>query len=103
MPTIGTVDSERNCISNVRPAGLDYAGAAGKLLYLLRESHRLQLSGILLKDVLGSSQVPREPHRTFAPFLDPGRTSAPSLRGAPVLPPFCWTSEAPTSGYFEAQ
>ena len=48
---------------------------------------RFILPGIVLKDVLGTSQVPREPQRTFALFLDPGRTSAPSLCGAPVLPP----------------
>jgi hypothetical protein len=48
---------------------------------------RFILPGTFLKDALGSSQVPKEPDRTFAMFSDPGRTSAPSLGGAPVLPP----------------
>jgi hypothetical protein len=38
---------------------------------------RFILPGTLLKDALGSSQVPKEPNRTFALFSDPGRTSAP--------------------------
>jgi hypothetical protein len=48
---------------------------------------RFILPGTMLKNVLGSSQVPKEPHRTSALFFDPGRTSTPSLRGASVLPP----------------
>jgi ethanolamine ammonia-lyase small subunit len=49
-PQRGRMDSERNCISNVRPEGLNYATAATKLAFLIRESLRLQLSGIALKD-----------------------------------------------------
>jgi ethanolamine ammonia-lyase small subunit len=45
-----TTDAERNCISNVRPAGLPYTLAAHKLLFLMRESRRLQLSGVGLKE-----------------------------------------------------
>lgn len=49
-PSIGTLDSRRNCISNVRvPDGLGYELAAQQLLYLLRESLRLRLSGVDLK------------------------------------------------------
>jgi hypothetical protein len=33
------------------------------------------------------SHVPREPQCAFALLSDPGRTSAPSLRGASVLLP----------------
>lgn len=50
MPRPGLTDAERNCISNVRPEGLAYDAAAWKLLHLLRESRRLQLSGVRLKD-----------------------------------------------------
>lgn len=49
-PTPGRTDAERNCISNVRPEGLDYATAGHRLWYLMREARRLQLSGVALKD-----------------------------------------------------
>lgn len=49
-PRVGRMDSERNCISNVRPEGLPYAQAAQQLACLARESLRLHLSGIALKD-----------------------------------------------------
>lgn len=50
MPRVGRTDAERNCISNVRPAGLAHELAAAKLLHLLGESRRLQVSGVALKD-----------------------------------------------------
>ena len=49
-PRVGKQDSERNCISNVRPEGLNYEGAARKTLWLVNEALRLKLSGIGLKD-----------------------------------------------------
>lgn len=49
-PQPGRRDSERNCISNVRPEGLGYAAAAAKLEFLVREALRLRLSGVVLKD-----------------------------------------------------
>ncbi|WP_020563209.1 ethanolamine ammonia-lyase subunit EutC [Methylosarcina fibrata] len=48
-PGIST-DADRNCISNIHPHGLGYEQALRKLLYLIRESEKLQLSGVLLKD-----------------------------------------------------
>lgn len=50
QPKVGRNDGERNCISNVRPQGLSFSEAARRLLYLLKESRRLQLSGVDLKD-----------------------------------------------------
>jgi ethanolamine ammonia-lyase small subunit len=49
-PHVGCMDSERNCISNIRPEGLPYAHATHKLSYLMREALRLRLTGIGLKD-----------------------------------------------------
>jgi ethanolamine ammonia-lyase small subunit len=50
MPRVGLSDASRNCISNVRPAGLAPEQAARKLMHLLEESRRRQLSGVALKD-----------------------------------------------------
>jgi ethanolamine ammonia-lyase small subunit len=49
-PRVGRTDAERNCISNVRPAGLGYAAAAHKLCYLMAGARRLGQSGVALKD-----------------------------------------------------
>jgi ethanolamine ammonia-lyase small subunit len=49
-PHTGRTDADRNCISNVRPAGLPYSAAANRLVYLLSEARRLQRSGVALKD-----------------------------------------------------
>lgn len=50
-PKVGRADSERNCISNVRPpVGLAYEAAAAKLTTMLREASRLGLTGVGLKD-----------------------------------------------------
>ena len=49
-PRVGLTDERRNCISNVRPAGLDYVEAAARLHYLMREARRRRLSGVALKD-----------------------------------------------------
>ena len=49
-PEVGLTDASRNCISNVRPAGLSYSEAVTKSLYLLYEARRLQLTGVNLKE-----------------------------------------------------
>lgn len=46
----GCLDSQRNCISNIRPAGLSIAMASQRLLHLMRQSYKLGLSGTQLKD-----------------------------------------------------
>lgn len=47
---VGLTDAFRNCISNVRPAGMSYPDAARKAVYLLNEARTLKLSGVKLKD-----------------------------------------------------
>jgi ethanolamine ammonia-lyase small subunit len=49
-PKPGLQDASRNCISNVRPAGLAVDAAAAKLHQLLTASRHRQLTGIGLKD-----------------------------------------------------
>jgi ethanolamine ammonia-lyase small subunit len=49
-PHEGTTDAERNCISNIRPAGIDYEAAAFKLVHLLGAMRAGGLSGVALKD-----------------------------------------------------
>ena len=49
-PALGLTDERRNCVSNIRPAGLVLPLAAAKLLYLLGEMKTLKLSGVNLKD-----------------------------------------------------
>ncbi len=50
-PRPGRLDSERNCVSNIRqPDGLGYDAAADKLVWLMTESRRRKLTGIGLKD-----------------------------------------------------
>ncbi len=50
QPRRGRTDAERNCISNIRPAGLPPAAAAEKLLWLIGAMQRLRLTGVGLKD-----------------------------------------------------
>jgi ethanolamine ammonia-lyase small subunit len=49
-PRLGRSDAERNCLSNVRPAGLPYSEAARRLFHLCRAARRLKLTGVGLKD-----------------------------------------------------
>ena len=47
-PQPGLTDERRNCISNVRPRGLDYETTARQLLSLIEHSIRKQISGVAL-------------------------------------------------------
>ncbi|MDM7941974.1 MAG: ethanolamine ammonia-lyase subunit EutC [Hydrogenophaga sp.] len=64
-PQVGMNDAQRNCISNVRDAGLPPAQAAARLHALLARSRVLQLSGVALKDERDDS--------TAAPLRLPAR------------------------------
>jgi len=69
-PVRGLTDARRNCISNVRPEGLNFSEAAHKAGYLLRESRRLQLSGVQLKDRSGSLTGPADRSTAQAATID---------------------------------
>lgn len=56
-PTLDCSDADRNCISNVRPEGLNYSAAAKKLTWLAKEAMRLKVSGVVLKDESDSQEI----------------------------------------------
>ncbi len=49
-PRVGLTDEARNCISNIRDAGLSCADAIHKLIFLITEAQKLGLTGVRLKD-----------------------------------------------------
>ena len=58
-PAVGRRDSERNCVSNIRPPhGLGYEAAADTLAWLIRAAGRLGLTGVNLKDERGGDTLP---------------------------------------------
>jgi ethanolamine ammonia-lyase small subunit len=50
MPKLGLTDVNRNCISNVRPAGMSVEVATNKIFWLINESLKRRISGVNLKD-----------------------------------------------------
>jgi ethanolamine ammonia-lyase small subunit len=49
-PHPGRTDAERNCVSNIRAEGLDYAAAAAKIIWYVNEGRRLGLTGVELRE-----------------------------------------------------
>jgi len=62
---VGCHDAQRNCISNIRPAGLSYEIAASKAKYLFEESQRLQFSGVNLKERTQNTANVLTSHQSF--------------------------------------
>ena len=54
-----SVDSDRNCVSNIRPQGMPVAWAVRKLSVLMRESFHRAISGTALKDRLTLDDLQR--------------------------------------------
>jgi ethanolamine ammonia-lyase small subunit len=57
-PRPGNTNADRNCVSNIRPAGLPIPAAAATLRYLIGESIRRKISGIQLKDERSALPLP---------------------------------------------
>ncbi|NLD68469.1 MAG: ethanolamine ammonia-lyase subunit EutC [Limnobacter sp.] len=76
-PRPGRLDSQRNCISNVRPEGLPCAVAAQRLCRLLEEARRRRVTGIELKDDSDPALSAAEPRRNFL-IAGGGISSGPS-------------------------
>ena len=53
QPRVGSLDSQRNCISNIHPDGLSHEAAADMLAWLMTEARRRKLTGIGLNDDRG--------------------------------------------------
>jgi ethanolamine ammonia-lyase small subunit len=49
-PRVGRTDAERNCLSNIRPAGMPYGEASARLEYLCGQARLRQCTGVMLKD-----------------------------------------------------
>jgi ethanolamine ammonia-lyase small subunit len=65
-PRIGRLDSDRNCVSNIRPDGLPPHAAARKIAWLLGEARRLGFTGVELKD----REIPTLGERSPNPLAD---------------------------------
>lgn len=57
-PAVGTTDEARNCISNIRAAGLPVPEGVRKLAYLVEEAFRLETTGVNLKDRMRGDYLP---------------------------------------------
>ncbi|MBW8189719.1 ethanolamine ammonia-lyase subunit EutC [Neiella marina] len=66
QPQVGTADSKRNCLSNIREGGLSSEDATTRLLYLIDQALSRAYTGVDLKD-----ETEVEQHRLGQNFLLP--------------------------------
>jgi ethanolamine ammonia-lyase small subunit len=57
-PRRGRTNAERNCVSNIRPAGLPYADAARRIAWLVSVAVERRLTGVGLADESDSTPLP---------------------------------------------
>ncbi len=60
-PRPGLTDAERNCVSNIHRAGLNYDEAAFRIAWLVREGLKRQVTGVALKDESGAAMISARP------------------------------------------
>jgi ethanolamine ammonia-lyase small subunit len=56
----GIMEESRNCISNIRPAGLKVDEAVKKLSYIVQKAFKMKLTGTALKDDMPENYLPFE-------------------------------------------
>jgi ethanolamine ammonia-lyase small subunit len=78
-PTVGRTNAERNCVSNIRPAGLAPADAARTLAWLIHEARRQGLTGVRLKDESGLKIVGRLSNSSAVPAPSRRRSSGSAV------------------------
>jgi ethanolamine ammonia-lyase small subunit len=84
-PRLGRPDAERNCVSNIRPEGLNYAEAAHKLAWLIAAAQRLGATGVRLKDESDTATLPAHGwdarQQSMLATAEPGPWHAPQCDG----------------------
>jgi hypothetical protein len=57
QPRIGMMDSSRNCISNIRPAGLSPGDAATQIVSVIELAFKHAVTGVRLNDLRGTEAI----------------------------------------------
>ena len=65
-PRIGAMDSQRNCISNIRPGGLSFEDGAAQIVDIVRLAFAQEMTGVRLNDFRSAAaQASREARNTL--------------------------------------